>query len=252
MMRPMVVGNWKMHGDGTWLTRLTAFAELASDPSGPEIALCLPSTLVHRAAVSHPALVIGGQDCHEDVCGAHTGSVSAEMLREAGARLVILGHSERRAAGDGGETIRRKVEAAMGAGLMVVLCVGEDARSRDAGDAIIDTCCQLTGSLPAGVAGELVVAYEPVWAIGTGRVPTTGEIAPVVSGIKRVLAETGREKSRVLYGGSVDAHVAEALIGGDLVDGLLVGKTSIEAASFSAIVHSVRTSRRHGLALEPR
>lgn len=244
MIRPVVVGNWKMNGDGTWLDRLAAFAGLASDPFGPEIALCLPSTLIHRAAAAHPELAIGGQDCHHADCGAYTGSVSARMLREAGAQLVILGHSERRATGDGGETIRRKAEAAAGAGLTVVLCVGEDVHSRAAGAAVSDTCSQLTDALPVGVAGGLVVAYEPVWAIGTGRVPTSSEIEPVVSGIRTALAETGRAGARVLYGGSVDAPVAGALIDGDLVDGLLVGKASIEA-SFGAIVHSVRSSWHH-------
>ena len=243
-MRPIVIGNWKMNGDGTWLDRLPAYADLASDPAGPEIALCLPSTLVHRAAAAHPDLVIGGQDCHDAIHGAYTGSVSAAMLREAGARLVILGHSERRAAGDDSETIGRKVEAALAAGLAVVLCAGEDARSRDAGDAVADACRQLTGSLPVGAVGDLVVAYEPVWPIGTGRVPSASEIGLVVSGIRTMLAEKGRPGARVLYGGSVDGRVAEALVGGGLVDGLLVGKASMEAVAFGAIIESVRTSRR--------
>lgn len=236
MTRPLIVGNWKMQGDGGWLDRVSAIADTAAAASAIDVAMCVPATLIHRAVAAAPALAIGGQDCHWAATGAHTGSVSASMLRDAGARLVILGHSERRAAGDSDAVIAAKVAAAQAAGLRVILCVGETAAAREAGTAVACVQAQLRASLPDRVGDGLVVAYEPVWAIGRGVVPGADEIAPVIAGVRGVLDARGAAESAVLYGGSVQAGVVRRLLGAVAIDGLLVGAASLDPATFGRIV----------------
>lgn len=230
MRRRRVVGNWKMHGDGTWLNRIDTIAAAAVAAPAVEVALCLPATLLHRAATRCPALTIGAQDCHAAAGGAHTGGLSAAMLHEAGARLVILGHSERRAEGDTDAIVAAKVAAADAAGLRVLLCVGESADERAAGDAVTAVLRQLDASLQRRRPDGLIVAYEPIWAIGRGQPPSVDEIAPVVT----ALARDG--DFPILYGGSVEAEAAAALLAIGGIGGLLVGGASLDPIAFAAII----------------
>ncbi len=241
-MRKLAAGNWKMNGTAGSVVELQAL--IAAHPMpGCEMLICPPATLVQQMAsvARGSALRIGGQDCHPKPSGAHTGDVSAPMLRDAGASHVIVGHSERRA--DHGETdalVRAKAEAALAAGLVAVVCIGETEGERDAGRTLAVVGSQLDGSLPAGAtAANLVVAYEPVWAIGTGRTPTLAEIAEVHEFLRnRLQALIGAEARgvRLLYGGSVKPSNAAEIFAVPQVDGALVGGASLKAADFGAIV----------------
>ncbi len=242
MARKLAAGNWKMNGTGAELAEASALAGRHSSPS-VEVLLCPPATLIHRMAesLSGSAVMTGGQDCHAAPEGAHTGDVSAEMLAEAGATHVILGHSERRADhGESDAVVRAKVEAARRAGLVAILCVGETEAERDAGSTLDVVSTQLQGSLPAGSMAEgLVVAYEPVWAIGTGRTPTTAQIAEVHDHLRDELATaigSGARDVPLLYGGSVKPANAAEIFAVANVDGALVGGASLKADDFSAIV----------------
>ncbi|MCP1335799.1 triose-phosphate isomerase [Futiania mangrovi] len=250
---PLVAGNWKMNGLAGHLVEAQAIAAGAAVHAGAcEVMLCPPATLLSRLAdaVSGTAVTAGGQDCHANATGAHTGDVAAPMLADAGARAVILGHSERRA--DHGETdadVRAKVAAAHGAGLVAIVCVGETEAQRDAGQALDVVRSQLAGSLPdEGVSGaSVVVAYEPVWAIGTGRTPVEEDIAEVHGAMRAALtarygAETGGA-IRLLYGGSVKAGNAVSIAGVADVDGALVGGASLKAADFLPIVEAFAAER---------
>jgi triosephosphate isomerase (TIM) len=242
-MRKLIAGNWKMNGlraDGLALAR--ALGKHAADESvGCDLLVCPPATLV--TAVAHllalGTVAVGGQDCHAEPAGAHTGDISATMLRDAGCSHVILGHSERRV--DHGESdaqIRAKVAAARAAGLVVILCVGETAAQRDAGQTLRVVATQLAGSLPPRMtAAELVIAYEPVWAIGTGRTPTAADVAAVHAHIRAELAGKAAEPmaTRILYGGSVKPGNARELLHVANVDGALVGGASLSADDFWAI-----------------
>jgi triosephosphate isomerase len=240
--RKLVAGNWKMNGDRAALAELDAIAAAARACPTVDVAICPPFTLVEKAA-SRGDLAIGGQDCHAKVSGAHTGCVSAAMLRDVGATMVIVGHSERRA--DQGETdadVRAKAEAAIAAGLIAIVCVGETEAQRDAGDAVAVVESQLAGSLPADVSAEqLVVAYEPVWAIGTGRTPSVADVAEIHAAIRARLGALpggAGQGVRILYGGSVKpANAAELMAVAD-VDGALVGGASLTAADFVPIIEA--------------
>jgi len=240
-LKKLVAGNWKMNGSLAALAELDAIAAAAG--GAVDVAICPPFTLIAAAVARAPGLAIGSQDCHDAASGAHTGCISAAMLVEAGATLAIVGHSERRA--DQHETdaeIRAKAEAAIAAGLTAIVCVGETEAQRDAGDAVAVVEGQLAGSVPpAGTGATLVVAYEPVWAIGTGRTPSVADVAEMHAAIRATLgALLGAEgaKVRILYGGSVKPSNAAELLHVPDVDGALVGGASLKAADFVPIIEA--------------
>src|SRR5690348_13119011 len=179
-LKKLVAGNWKMNGLSSDLTEVRAIADASRSYGEVDVALCVPAILIERASRAAPGFPIGGQDVHQFEKGAHTGCVSAQMLLDAGAVVTIVGHSERREAQhESDEDVREKAQAALGCGLSVILCVGESLEIRGRGDAVETVMSQLKRSLPeaSGSQAELAIAYEPIWAIGTGKVPTTGEIA---------------------------------------------------------------------------
>lgn len=241
-MRKLAAGNWKMNGTAASMSEVAAL--LAAHPApGCDMLLCPPATLIASMAAlaKGTALQVGGQDCHAKATGAHTGDIAAAMLADAGASYVIVGHSERRT--DHGETdshVQAKASAAIAAGLVAVVCIGETESERDAGTTLDVIGRQLTGSVPEGTnAANLVIAYEPVWAIGTGRTPTLDEIAEVHHFIReRLTARIGAEAAgvRLLYGGSVKPSNATEIFAVPHVDGALVGGASLKAADFGAIV----------------
>ena len=241
-MKKLAAGNWKMNGTSAALDELSAL--LAAHPAPAcEMLLCPPATLIAQAAYQTrgKALQIGGQDCHAKSLGAHTGDICAAMLKDAGAAYVILGHSERRA--DHGETnaqIKAKAEAALAADLTAIVCLGETEAQRDAGETLALCGSQLHGSIPAGAtSAKLVIAYEPVWAIGTGRTPTLEQIGQVHAFLRAELVKALGEDGhgvRILYGGSVKPSNAAEIFAVKDVDGALVGGASLKAADFGAIV----------------
>lgn len=230
-----------MNGTAADLAEARAIAAGAGE--GVEVALCLPATLIERAARVLPGFAIGGQDVHAAGSGAHTGDISAAMLIDAGARLTIVGHSERRADHEESDAdVRAKAETAVAAGLDVILCIGESLEVREAGTAIATVSAQLEDSLPAKAA-RLTVAYEPIWAIGTGKVPSVGDIAEMHGALRaRLVVAYGEEGTnvRILYGGSVKASNAAEIFGITDVDGALVGGASLKAADFLPIVEAAR------------
>ncbi|MCY7279754.1 MAG: triose-phosphate isomerase [Sphingomonas bacterium] len=240
----LVAGNWKMNGVAADLVEARAIAAGAGE--GVDVALCLPATLIERAAKALPGFAIGGQDLHGSANGAHTGDVGAAMLVDAGARLVIVGHSERRA--DHGERdadVKAKAEAGVSAGLDVILCVGESLDVREAGNAIATVAAQMAGSLPQAAA-RLTMAYEPIWAIGTGKIPSLEDIAEMHAALRqRLIAAYGDDGNdvRILYGGSVKASNAAEIFAIADVDGALVGGASLMAADFLPIVEAARAAR---------
>jgi triosephosphate isomerase len=240
--RPLAAGNWKMNGDKASLAELKAIVA-GSTTAACDVAICPPATLISAAvaAVAGSKVKIGGQDCHKDKSGAHTGDISAEMIADAGGTVVIVGHSERRT--DHKETdadVRAKAEAAWRAGLVAILCIGETEAQRRGGqtDAVLDR--QLAGSVPdAATAAKLVVAYEPVWAIGTGLTPSLDDIRAAHSHIRsRLAGRFGKEADeiRILYGGSVKPSNAREIMALPGVDGALVGGASLKAIDFLAII----------------
>ena len=249
MRRKLAAGNWKMNGTSAELARLTTLAE-SHGSAGCDVLICPPATLLSRAAeaLSGSAIAVGGQDCHGATSGAHTGDISAGMLKDAGASHVILGHSERRADhGEGDALVRTKSEAAIAAGLTAVICLGESLSEREAGQTLDVIGTQLEGSTPDGASGaRVVIAYEPVWAIGTGKVPTTDQIAEVHEFMFKKLedrfgAEVARD-TRLLYGGSVKASNAAEIFAVPHVDGALVGGASLKAEDFAPIVAALNAA----------
>ena len=240
--RPLIAGNWKMNGVKASVSELGQMMAGTGDVRRrADLLICPPATLVSTfaAAAVGSHIAIGGQDCHAKPSGAHTGDVSAEMLADAGATAVIVGHSERRT--DHAETdamVKAKADAALRAGLTAIVCVGETQAERDAGKANDVVGRQLAGSLPnAATPSNMVIAYEPVWAIGTGRTPTNAEIEAIHGFIRErlVAAVTGGEGVRILYGGSVKPANAVEILGLNDVNGALVGGASLKAADFLAI-----------------
>jgi len=247
--RKLAAGNWKMNGTGAELVEVTALIETHPDPSC-DILLCPPATLLARMAlqIGKAPIAVGGQDCHAEISGAHTGDISAAMLADGGASHVILGHSERRKDhGESNEDVRAKARTALAAGLKVVICVGETLTEREASNTLDIIGGQLAGSIPDLVTGEnLIVAYEPVWAIGTGKVPTLDQIGEVHDFIRlRLEKRLGQGVAlsvRILYGGSVKASNAAEIFGVSNVDGALVGGASLKAADFSPIIAALEES----------
>jgi len=238
--RPLVAGNWKMHGLHDSVGELRKIIAGAERLAAVELMVCPPATLIANfatAARGSPVL-IGGQDCHAKPSGAYTGDVSAEMLKDAGAVAVIVGHSERRQYhGETDAMVREKAEAARRAGIVAVVCIGETRADRDAGNALAVVEAQLDGSLSDDSTG-FVVAYEPVWAIGTGLTPTPGDVGDMHRFIReRLVWRFGPlgEATRILYGGSVNGANARGLLTADDVDGALVGGASLKADEFLAI-----------------
>jgi triosephosphate isomerase len=245
-MSPFIAGNWKMHGLTAQLDQLRVLADaLASHPGPARVAICPPMTLLSQAAhiLQGSRVELGAQDCHGAASGAFTGDISAEMLADVGARLVILGHSERRTLhGETDAVVAAKVLASLRAGLEPIICVGENSDDRKAGRAVAVVDHQLAASLPDRLAGaRFHLAYEPVWAIGSGVTPSSDEIAEVHGAIRRVLTSRfGEQGARVhiLYGGSVKpANAADILRIAD-VGGALVGGASLAAAEFLEIIAS--------------
>jgi triosephosphate isomerase (TIM) len=249
-IRPLVAGNWKMNGTGASLGELLRIGHgfMRGLETETDALVCVPATLVSRAhdAVRDTPVAIGGQDCHAGESGAHTGDVSAEMLKEAGAAFVIVGHSERRT--DHGETdadVQSKAEAAWRAGLIAILCLGETLDQREAGQTLDVLSRQLQGSLPAGASWHnLVLAYEPVWAIGTGRTPTAADVAEAHAHLRdrlgQAIGANEAARMRILYGGSVKPSNARELLAVENVDGALVGGASLKADDFLGIAEAYR------------
>jgi triosephosphate isomerase len=247
--RKLVAGNWKMHGTAADIGEIAAIASAAGATPQVDVALCLPATLIERAARAVPGFAIGAQDIHHAEKGAHTGCVSAAMLADSGARLTIVGHSERRdAQREDDSQVRAKAQAALAAGLDVILCVGESAADREAGHAVTVVSGQLDASLPpldAIASAALSVAYEPIWAIGTGKVPSLDDIGEMHAALRqRLVAAYGdRGRSiRILYGGSVKAGNAAEIFAVRDVDGALVGGASLTVADFIPIVEAAAES----------
>jgi triosephosphate isomerase len=246
MPTPLIAGNWKMNGLAADLDEARALAAaLAAAPAQARVALCPPATLVARmaAVLADSAVAVGGQDCHAEMAGAFTGDVSAEMLADAGARLVIVGHSERRAAyAESDAVVASKALAAVRGGLEPIICVGETLAERKAGRALEVVTGQIAGSVPSDLGDTaFAVAYEPVWAIGTGLTPTIAEIEEVHAAVRRALVAALGEAGRgapILYGGSVKPANAAEILGAAEVGGALVGGASLKAADFLAIIRA--------------
>ena len=242
MRRKLAAGNWKMNGTSADMSEMLALIAANPAPS-VDLLLCPPATLLaqmNRGKKTHP-LALGGQDCHPSPKGAHTGDISAAMLADAGATHVILGHSERRADhAEADAMVRSKSLGAHAAGLTTVICIGETLAQREAGQTLAVVGTQLSGSTPESATGSnTVIAYEPVWAIGTGLVPTLPQIAEVHASIRAALmARFGADGSnfRILYGGSVKPSNASEIFGVPDVDGALVGGASLKAADFLPII----------------
>lgn len=244
--RPYIVGNWKMNGTRAMLSEARAIDRGAQRLMKVEVALAPPFTLIHPVHREAEQIAVGAQDCSAAPDGAHTGDISATMAADAGAKFVILGHSERRQDhGESDATVRAKAEAAFAAGLKVILCCGETEETRDAGKAEAFVTRQLEASLPEtvdGAAERLSVAYEPIWAIGTGRTPTVDDVAAMHNAIRALLVKLYGEEAgneiRILYGGSVKPENAGELLAADNVGGALVGGASLTAESFLGIVNA--------------
>ncbi len=242
--RKLIAGNWKMNGLAAPGRALADAVAVDAATAACDVLICPPTTLI--AALSGNDLAVGAQDCHWETSGAHTGDISATMLADAGAVAVIVGHSERRQDhGESDEIVARKALAAQEAGLTAIVCVGETRKEREAGETLERIGAQLSGSLGAGIdPARLVIAYEPVWAIGTGLVPGLQEITDAHAFIRKTLIDrfgvAAGGAVRVLYGGSVKAANAEAIFGVEDVDGALVGGASLKAEDFRGIIAAAR------------
>lgn len=253
--RPFIVGNWKMHGTRAMLSEARAIDRAAERLIKVEVALAPPFTLIHAVRKEASLIGVGAQDCHADDGGAHTGDVSAAMVKDAGADFTIVGHSERRANhGESDAVVKAKAAAVLAAGMNVIVCVGETEAQRSAGQAEEVVARQLEGSLPRGgkaidrTGERITVAYEPVWAVGTRRTPTVEDLGTmhrhVRAKLREIYGEAGAEV-RILYGGSVQARNAGALLGADEVGGALVGGASLTAESFLGIIAAAAGGDEH-------
>ncbi|ARO14519.1 triosephosphate isomerase protein [Ketogulonicigenium robustum] len=246
MRRKVAAGNWKMFGIKADLTEITAIAA-AADPAVDTL-ICPPATLITAAVpAAKGTVLIGGQDCHHLPQGAFTGETSAAMLVDAGATHVIVGHSERRRDHlESNEMVRAKAEAAIEAGLIALICVGESLEQREAGTTLVAIATELDGSLPnTSTAANTIIAYEPIWAVGTGHIPTPDQIAEVHGRIRAILRQRLGDEAdgiRILYGGSVKASNAAEIFAAPDVDGALVGGASLKASDFAPIIAALAAS----------
>ncbi len=236
-MRKLIAGNWKMHGSQEWLDKVKSFEKLlpSRKRSHIEILICPPFPYISGLAENAKGteIAIGGQNCHANATGAHTGEVSAEMLVDCGAQYVIVGHSERRAGGESDADVKAKAAAAARGGLVPIICVGETLSQREAGDAQSVVSSQIAGSVPSDV-DKYVVAYEPVWAIGTGKVAEISDIEDMHNHIRKAVGKS----VRILYGGSVKPGNAKDILKTENVDGALIGGASLNMEDFSEIAKS--------------
>jgi triosephosphate isomerase len=253
--RPLIAGNWKMNGLKGSIAEAAALVEAlkagaagTGDALQADVLLCPPFTLIGDVvrAGEGSALLVGGQTCHPEPSGAHTGEVSAEMIADLGAGWVIVGHSERREAGETDADVRARLLAGGRAGLSVIVCVGETLEERDAGEASVRVRAQITAALspdPGLPPDRMVIAYEPVWAIGTGRTPSLDDIAEMHGAIRDEIADrlgsASAERTKILYGGSVKPENAQEILAVEGVDGALVGGASLKALTFIEILKSV-------------
>ena len=247
LRRKLVAGNWKMNGNIAQLSELSAIAQAARSASGVDVAVCPPFTLIAPALTRSGGLMIGAQDVHSEAKGAHTGSVSASMIKDAGAKLVIVGHSERRA--EQHETdaqVQAKAKAGLAAGLTTIVCVGESDSQRQSGEHLAVVGSQVAASLPDDwEEGELVIAYEPIWAIGSGKVATPTDVAEMHKSIRTAVVDRFGDRGtriRILYGGSVKADNAAELFAVPDVDGALVGGASLTAEQFVPVIQAAGRS----------
>jgi triosephosphate isomerase len=246
-MHPLIAGNWKMHGLGAQLGEIGAMAaSVQNTPRDADVLICVPVTLLCRAArIAAGRIAIGGEDCHAEIAGVFTGDVSADMLKDAGATTVIVGHSERRHYHQETDAmVAAKAKAAWKSGLATIICIGETQAQRNDGNALSVCGDQITGSLPEDLArsGTTAIAYEPLWAIGTGHMPTAEEIADVHLHIRTCLtSRAGAEGKaiRILYGGSVTSKNAGSILELPEVGGVLIGRASLKAADLNAVLQVV-------------
>ena len=244
--RKYVVGNWKMNGLSDAIGEAQAIFAAADDHKAVDVAICPPFTLIAAMVAAAPGKAVGGQDCHSATSGAFTGSVAAPMLADIGASVVIVGHSERREGfAESDADVRGKAEAGLAAGLSVILCVGEPHAVRESGGAIDYVLAQIAGSVPDDFdPHRLAIAYEPIWAIGTGLVPTVADVAAMHGAIRGALAARfggAAQDMRILYGGSVNGENAAELLDAGDVDGALVGGASLTGAKFVPIIAAAAT-----------
>jgi triosephosphate isomerase (TIM) len=249
-IRPLIAGNWKMNGTSASLNELRMIGNgfMSGLDADTEALVCVPATLLAHAAeiLSRTPVRAGGEDCHPKESGAYTGCISAEMLKDAGASHVIVGHSEcREQCGDDDATVQAKASAAWRAGMIAIVCIGETKAEREVGATLDILSRQVDGSVPSNAtASNTVIAYEPVWAIGTGLTPTVADVAEAHAHIRERLTEklgAAAAKIRILYGGSVKPSNAVELLGVKNVDGALVGGASLKAADFLAIAEAYRS-----------
>jgi len=239
-MRPLIAGNWKMHGDMSWVDKAAEFEGLlpASERDHLDVLICPPSLFIASMAAScfEANIHLGAQNCHAAESGAHTGEVSAEMVKSAGASFVIVGHSERRAGGETDTDVAAKAMAAAKQGLTPIICVGESLDTRKAGEAEPVVSAQIKTSVPEGLT-DYVLAYEPIWAIGTGMTATADDIKAMHAVIREIVGPD----LRILYGGSVKPANAKEILGTDNVNGALIGGASLEMENLAAIARAAPT-----------
>lgn len=246
MTRPLIVGNWKMHGLTAQLADIEALAaSMSAEPVRADVLICPPFTLIASAArIAGPFVSIGAQDCHHETSGAFTGEISARMLKDAGASAVIVGHSEcRLQQGETSERVAAKANAAVGAGLLAIICIGETQVERASGQALYTCAAQLTRSVPKDIAASAIaIGYEPLWAIGSGEVPTGDRIAEMHGHIRQCLVHllgAAGGNVRIVYGGSIEPDNAGGVLALPEVGGVLVGGASLKPRDFEAIVRAV-------------